>query len=88
MQVNFSFFQILLLLKIGKQRTARKIIPIPHNFLRDLLFPYFCLFNNRLYLCEPRARAEQVEATEVRTKDDFSGKGHLAGNLRILNLAI
>jgi hypothetical protein len=24
----------------------------------------------------------------VATKDDFSGKGHLAGNLRILNLAI
>jgi hypothetical protein len=35
--------------------------------MRNLLFPDFCLFtNNRSYLCEPRA--EQVEATEVRTQ--------------------
>jgi hypothetical protein len=35
--------------------------------MRNLLFPDFCLFTNRsYYLCEPRA--EQVEATEVRTQ--------------------
>jgi hypothetical protein len=40
--------------------------PIPHNILPDLLFLDFCLFTNRSYLCEPRA--EQVEATEVKTQ--------------------
>jgi hypothetical protein len=32
----------------------------------NLLFPDFCLFTNRSYLCV--SRAEQVEATEVRTQ--------------------
>jgi hypothetical protein len=36
-------------------------------------------FENTLFSLIPNQNA---------TKDDFSGKGHLAGNLRILNLAI
>jgi hypothetical protein len=34
--------------------------------MRNFLFPDFCLFTNKSYLCEPRA--EQVEGTEVRTQ--------------------
>jgi hypothetical protein len=71
---------------VGLYARKNAIPTLTLNDIRDVLSGFRATTSDDTR--QSRSIVSFFSVQKAITKDDFSGKGHLAGNLRILNLAI